>query len=190
MEPFKDFWIAVGQPGAYTQNMKCDEVFGLNDRFGIKIKHAPFSVMPKIKNVVVQSWKDEDGDDVWLPRRTGSTPGSYVPAITHEAVDYNPKFVIFNRADDDGDIAPTANEAIRALIKAIEGRWLKVWDEYTQIGFEGVYLVDVDDDPKFKRRNYDHVEFELKFKINGVNIDEPFEGVGGSSEEEEESSSN
>lgn len=169
---FKDFWIAVGQPGAYSKSMQYDEVFGLNARFGIKIKHSPYSPMPKIKNMVVQSWKDEDGDDVWLPRVTDSATGTYKPAITHEAVDFVPKFVIF------GDAAVTnSNQAIRELLNAIEGRWLKIYDEYTQMGYEGVYLTDADDDPKFKRRSYDYVEFELKFKVNGPNIDAPFDGI-------------
>lgn len=169
---FKDFWIAVGQPGAYSKNMEYTEVFGMNARFGIKIKHAPYSPMAKIKNVVTQSWKDEDGDDVWLPRSIDKD-GNYIPAVTHESVDYNPVFVIFG----DKEVV-NSNSAIRDMLQLIEGRWLKIWDEYTQMGFEGVYLTDVDDDPKFKRRNYDYVQFTLKFKINGTNIDAPFEGVG------------
>lgn len=169
---FKDFWIAVGQPGAYSKNMEYTEVFGMNARFGIKIKHAPYSPMAKIKNVVTQSWKDENGDDVWLPRAIDKD-GNYIPAITHESVEYNPVFVIFG----DKEVV-NSNSAIRDMLQLIEGRWLKIWDEYTQMGFEGVYLTDVDDDPKFKRRNYDFVQFTLKFKINGTNIDAPFEGVG------------
>lgn len=170
---FKDFWIAVGEPGAYSKSMVYDKPFGVNERFGIKIKHSPYSPMPKIKNVVVQSWKDENGDDVWLPRKTGSQTGTYEPAITHESVDFHPKFVIFGSTEK-----VNSNDAIRRFIQAIQGRWLKVWDEYTQMGYEGVYLEDVDDDPKFKRRNYDYVEFELKFKVNGDNLDAPFDGIG------------
>lgn len=169
---FKDFWIAVGEPGAYSESMEYNEVFGMHERFGIKIKHAPFSAMPKIKNVVVQSWKDENGDDVWLPRKTGSEPGVYIPAITHEAVDYNPTFVIYGDAN-----VVDVNIALRELLDTIRGRWLKIWDEYTRLGYEGVYLLDCDDDPKFKRRGFDYVEFELKFRVNGMNIDAPFDGI-------------
>ena len=173
MAEFKDFWIAVGQPGAYKQDMEYSEVFGMNQRFNIKVKHVPYSPMAKIKNVVVQSWKDEDGDDVWLPRRSASSGSGYEPAIAHEAVDYKVKFVIF------GDVEKmNSNEVIHRMVNAIEGRWLKVWDEYTQMGFDGVYLVDVDDDPTFKRRSYDYVEFTLTFRVNGTNIDAPFEGIG------------
>lgn len=172
MADFKDFWIAVGQSGAYRQDMVYTEVFGMNQRFNIMVKHAPYSPMAKIKNVVVQSWKDEDGDDVWLPRTLSKDGASYIPAVTHEAVEYKVKFVIFGDAEK-----MNSNDVIRKMVRTIEGKWLKVWDGYTQMGFEGVYLVDVEDDPTFKRRNYDHVEFTLTFKVNGTNIDAPFAGV-------------
>lgn len=175
---FKDFYIAIGEPGPYSNLMNYNSVIALYNDFGIRIKHAPFSPMAKIKNVVVQSWKDEDGDDVYLPRVTGSTPGSFEPAITHEAVEFNPTFVLYeSNLDTDGNFTAIANQRIRDLVNKIQGRWLKIWDEYTQIGYEGVYLLDVDDDPKFKRRNYDFVEFQLKFRINGAGIDSPFEGI-------------
>lgn len=177
---YKEFWIGVGEPGAYTKSatISKENIIDLYRTYGIMVKHAPYSTMPKIKNVVVQSWKDEDGDDVWLPRVTDSQTGEHMPAVTHEAVDYNPT-MLFYITSNDGDFEREANQMIRGLVKRIEGRWLKIWDEYTQIGFEGAYLVDVDDDPKFKRRDsYVIVEFELKFKINGANIDAPFEGIG------------
>lgn len=164
---FKDFYIGVYEPGAYSENMKLTDYFGVKERFKtILVKHAPYSPMAKIKNVVVQSWKDEDGDDVWLPRATGSTIGNYIPAVVHEAVDYEVTFVIFsNKSKAD------SNAKIRELVNTIEGRWLKIWDEYTHMGFTGAYLLDIDDDPTFKRRNYDHIEFTLKFKVNGTNLE-------------------
>ena len=168
---FKDFWIAVGQPGAYSDSMVYDDVFGVFDRFHLRIKHAPYSLFSKNKNVVVQSWKDEIGDDVWLPQKQGTQYGTYVPAITQDAVEYKPTFVYFANNQELDDLA---NSYIYDFIQAINGRWLKIWDEYTQIGYTGVYLLDVDDDPKFKRRNIDHVEITFTFKINGTSINEPF----------------
>lgn len=170
---FKDFYIAVGQPGAYTKSMVYDKIIALNRDYNIKIKHAPFSLMSKIKNVVVQSWKDEDGDDVFLPRVKDSQTGLYKPAVTHEAVDYNATFVFY----EPNNSSAIANQRIRSFIQEIEGRWLKIWDEYTQIGYDGVYLLDVDDDPTFRRREHDSVIFELNFKINGVALDAPFSGI-------------
>lgn len=172
---YKEFWIGVGDPGAYKKNMYIsdDNIIDLYGTFGIMVKHAPFSAMSKLKNVVVQSWKDEDGDDVWLPLVTDSQTGQYKPAVTHEAVDYNPTLLIYFTGEEEA--RDNANQMIRSLINRIEGRWLKLWDDYTQIGFDGAYLIDVDDDPKFIRRSdYVLVEFGLKFKINGTNVDAPF----------------
>lgn len=171
---FKDFWIAVGQPGAYSNSMVYTDVFGVFERFKIRIKHSPYSMLSANKNVVVQSWKDEIGDDVWLPQVQGITPGTYSPAITQDAVEFSPTFVYFANNENE-----SVNDYIRDFINTINGRWLKIWDEYTQIGYVGVYLLDVEDDPRFKRRNYDHVEFTLKFKINGPGINTPFDGVSG-----------
>lgn len=164
---FQDFWIAVGQPGAYSENMQYDEVFGMNERFGIKIKHAPYSFKPKAKNIIEQNWKDENGVDAWLPMTNNGAA-----AVTHEALTFNPKFVIFGDAN-----VTDSNKLITQMLEVITGKWLKIWDEYTQKGYEGVYLVDIDDDPRFKRRSYDFVEFGLNFKINGVNIEAPFTGI-------------
>lgn len=165
---FKDFLIAVGQPGAYSSNMVYEPAFGVAAEYQCHVKHAPYSIMNKIKNVVVQSWKDEDGDDVWLPQVTGSKQGAYDPDIKHEAVEYK---VTFEYMEMDHD----ANTNIRMLQERIEGRWLKIYDGYTGIGFEGVYLMDIDDDPKFKRRNYDRVQFVLTFKVNGRPLSDPLE---------------
>lgn len=184
---FKDFWIAIGQPGAYTNaetyvnglgetKPYYERVIGMNEDFKIKIKHVPYSLMSKSKNISVQSWKDEDGDDMWLPRVTADKPGEYNPQLTHEVVELEPTFIAYYTDNEKYN----SNDQITALVKAIEGRWLRVWDEYTGIGYTGVVLVDVDDNPKFKRRNYDYAEFILKFKVNGVSIisrDFPFKDI-------------
>ena len=167
MPVFKDFWIAVGKPGAYSKNMEYSEVFGMKERFGIMIQHNPYSPKPKVKNIIEQNWKDEEGVDAWIPMTA-----SGAPAITHEALEYKPKFVIWGNAE-----AINSNQMIRQMLEAIEGRWLKIWDEYSQMGFDGVYLTSIGDDLRFKRRNYDFVEFELTFKVNGTNLEAPFEGI-------------
>lgn len=178
---WKDFYIAVGQPGAYSNDMEYENPpIALFADYDIRIKHAPVAVMPKIKNVVVQSWKDEDGDDIWLPMRQGSQPGQYVPAITHESTTYSPIFVMF--CPNEGE--PVATRNVRALMDRIKGRWLKLWDEYTHLGYVGAILSEPDVDPKFKRRNYDYIEFALTFIINGQPIETPFEGVADLQEQE------
>lgn len=168
MRDFKDFYIKVGEAGAWSRNMDYDQPFGVYNEFGIMVKHAPFSMMSKIKNVVVQSWPDEHGDDVYLPKNADGTP-----SMVREAVDYEVQFVYHRQSNDDA-WSDCANRAIKNLIDRIQGRWLQIYDEYTGIGYDCVYLQDVDDDPKFRRRGYDTVIFTLTFKINGEPIESPF----------------
>lgn len=165
----KDFYIAIGEPGAYSESMTYTSPVPVYETYGCMIKHAPYSLMAKIKNVVVQSWLDEDGDDVYLPQSSNGRP-----AIMHEAVDYQVQFV-FHHSNKVGGVSVTdyANRQISRFVEAIEGRWLKIYDAYTGIGFDGVYLQDVDDDPRFRRRGDDTVIFTLNFKVNGRPLDAP-----------------
>lgn len=179
---FKDFYIAIGQPGPYKKDMDYTivddfgvtrpNVIGLYQNFDIRIKHAPLSLTQSIKNVVVQTWLDEDGDDIFLPYTTGPN-GEKLPAVTHESVEYTPTFVMF--CPNYGE--PVATQNIHRLIELIQGRWLKIWDEYSQLGYDGVVLKQPDADPRFKRRNYDFIEFSLTFIVNGTSITAPFEGI-------------
>lgn len=166
---YKDFYIAVGKPGAYSASMAYDTPTPVYETYGCLVKHAPYSIMAKIKNVVTQSWLDEDGDDVYLPQSSNGRP-----AIVHEAVDYTVQFVFHHSNVVGGEsLNDYANQQIRRLVSDIEGRWLKIYDSYTGIGFDGVYLQDVDDDPRFHRRGHDTVIFELNFKVNGRPLDVP-----------------
>lgn len=166
---FKDFYIAIGEAGAYSANMKYQTPIGVYEKYGIMVKHAPFSLMKQIKNVVVQSWADEEGDDVYLPMSSSGKP-----AVTHEATEYTVTFVLYqNNGSREGHPSTPANTQIQRFVDDIEGRWLKIYDSYTGIGFDGVYLQDVDDDPRFLRRNVDLVIFDLKFMVNGKPLEAP-----------------
>lgn len=161
----KDFIIQVGNAGAWTPDeSQYTETFGVFERFGIYPKHVPYSLMKKIKSPVVQTWPDEEGDDVWLP-----TNADGQPATVHEASEYRVTFV-YHKSNDIQNV----NETIDEFINAIKGRWLRTFDEYTGIGYDGVYLNDVDDDPKFRRRDMETCIFELEFKVNGKYTKTPF----------------
>lgn len=262
IEGAKDFLISIGKPGAYSANDNdYQKQIGVYKDYHILIKHSPFTVFPKIKEPVRQTWKDENGDDVWLPIATrvvsdtvkevpsgdidkdttnkvitvsglklkksdleeicvidrhgikvsvvynknvgtdniseisytengdtvikysnillsGSLHVTYhevlteiVPLDLHDAFDFEPTFVYFRKSPSNEN---EAKNNIASFVNAIKGRWLRIFDEYTGIGYDGVYLDSTDQDPKFKKRNYDHVEFSLHFRINGTLTTVPF----------------
>lgn len=166
---YKDFYIAIGQPGAYRASMTYGNPTPVYATYGCLVKHVPYALAQKIKNVVVQTWMDEDGDDVYLPQNAQG-----LPTIVHEAVDYPVQFVFHHSNKVNGvSLTTYANQQISNLISAIEGRWLKIYDQYSGIGFDGVYLQNMGDDPRFVRRDHDTVIFELNFKINGRPLASP-----------------
>lgn len=134
--------------GAWSQNLTYNRAFDTKRDFGLYIKHSPFSIMPKPKNIITQTWKDEDGDDVFIPDQ-----------IFHEAYEMELEFIYLWEDH-------LANKRIHDFIETIEGRWLKMYETYTQQGRGGIYLIEADTDPTFKRRANDYVSFKAKFRVN------------------------
>lgn len=164
-EEVKDFEIQVGNAGAWSDDpSQYTEHFGVFQRFGIYPKHVPYSIMKKIKSPIVQSWPDEEGDDVFLP-----VGADGAPATVHDSTSYKVTFV-YHKSSQEENI----NDTIDTFINLIRGRWLRIYDWYTQIGYDGVYLNETDDDPQFRRRDMETCIFELEFKINGKRTSEPF----------------
>ncbi len=129
--------------------MQYGPAFDTHEKYGLWIKHAPYSVMPKIKNIVTQNWMDEDGEDVFLP-----------DTIRHEAYDLELEFVYYENDNE-------SNNNFRRFVNEIKGKWLKLYESYTGICRHGVYLVSVDEDPKFVRRGeHDTVVWTAKFRVN------------------------
>lgn len=152
-EVYKPFLIAVGEAGAYSDSMKYEKPFDTRESYGLWIKHVPYMMFPKVKDIVTQNWADEQGEDTWLP-----TAG-----IVNEAYDLSVDFVYLAK---DG----MANERIRAFIERIRGKWLKIHDGYTNIGRQGVYLQEFDQEPTFLRRGLrDVVIFKVSFRVNDPN---------------------
>lgn len=134
--------------GAFSENLEYEAPFDTHAKYGLWIKHSPFTIRPKAKNIISQKWKDEDGDDVFLPNQ-----------VFHESYTLELEF-IYLRNDT------AANDNIRAFIEEIEGKWLKIYDVYTKIGRQAIYFTECDEDPTFKRRNSDYLNFKMKFKVN------------------------
>lgn len=140
--------------GAFREDMEYNMPFDTLQKYGLYIKSAPFTIRPKPKNIIEQDWKDEDGSDVYLPE-----------TIFHEPYEMTLEFIYF-RADG------MANVNISAFVKEIEGKWLQMYESYTQIGRRAIYMSECDDSPTFKRRGLrDFAQFKITFKVNDPDTD-------------------
>lgn len=168
MKDFKDFFIRVGQPGAWSKNMVYPVTYGVYRDFGIMVKHAPYNMYAPPKNYVEQDWPDEDGKDIYLP-----TDSDGNPAIAREQFDYEVQFVYHKQHSGETDWMKRANGKIKGLLSAIEGRWLQIQDTYTGVAYDGVILKSIEEDPVFKRRNFDTVIFSVVFSVNHGELANP-----------------
>lgn len=150
--------IKVGKTGAYSTDMEYEEPFDTKEVYDLWIKHAPFTILPKTKSLISQSWKDEDGDDVFL-----SESGAKC-----EAYDWKLDFVYL---ENDG----LAHTRINDFVKRISGKWLRIHDSYSNTTRDGVYVLESDQEPRFKRRgNKDLVIFSVTFRVNNPDFQEEF----------------
>lgn len=155
---YRPLYIKVGETGAFRKSMQYEDPFCTKDSYGLWVKHVPFTIRPKTKGLVSQTWKDEDGDDVFL-----SDSGAKC-----EAYDWEVEFVYLQ---DDG----LANIRIADFVNRIQGKWLKIRDEYTQTTRSEVYVSEFDSEPRFKRRgDNDLVVFKVKFRVNNPKFEEVF----------------
>lgn len=151
-------YIKVGRSGAYSKAMEYEDPFCTKDSYGLWIKHAPFTIRPKTKGLIVQTWKDEDGDDVFLSTTLAKS----------EAYDWEVEFVYL---ENDG----MAHVRIADFVNRIRGRWLKIHDSYTKMTRTEVYVSEFDQEPQFQRRgDRDLVIFKVKFRVNNPNFEEVF----------------
>lgn len=150
--------IKVGKSGAYSKTMEYEDPFDTKESYGLWVKHTLFTVMPKTKVLISQTWNDEDGDDVFL-----SDAGAKC-----EAYDWPVDFVYL---ENDG----LAHERITEFINRIHGKWLRIHDSYSKMTRDGVYVSEVNMEPRFKRRgDKDLVIFSVTFRVNNPNCLEEF----------------
>lgn len=160
MKSYLPLYIKVSEEvgGAYSKSIKYQPPFDTRASYGLWIKHAPFPLLPKNKQLVTQSWKDEDGDDVFLSEL----------GVKSEAYDWKLTFVyLWN----DG----LAHVRIADFINRINGRWLKIHDSYTKQTRDAVYVLQFDPEPKVLRRgSKDYFEFDVTFRVNNPSFKEVF----------------
>lgn len=124
------------------------------DNWGIVCKEFPFKLYGEAKELSSHDWKDEDGDDEYIP--------SELPIAAYELeVEFAYK----------GDMN-SANEKIRGFLDYLTGRGgtgaeLMVYDTYTKIGRQHVRYVNVGEDVFHRQEDGgDVVVFNVTFKVN------------------------
>ena len=124
------------------------------DSWGIVCKDFPFKMYGEAKELPSNDWKDEDGEDEYVP--------SVLPIASYEMeVEFAYK----------GD-ANSANVKIRSFLDYLTGRdgggaEMMVYDTYTMIGRQHVRLVSVSDDVFYRQESDgDVVVFAVTFKVN------------------------
>lgn len=150
-------YIKVGTAGAYSKSMVYEDAFDTKSSYGLWIKHIPYIIMPKIKEPIVQTWNDEDGDDVYLP----------LGGVKCEAYDLDVDFVFMS---DFGD----ANIVIPRFVSRIKGKWLRLYDSYTKTVRDGVFVKKIDDVKYDRIGNKEVATIRVSFRVNNPNFDGGF----------------
>lgn len=124
------------------------------DNWGVVCKDFPFKLYGEAKELPSHDWKDEHGDDEYVP--------SELKIASYEVeVEFAYK----------GEMN-TANANIKGFLDYLTGRGgtgaeLKVYDTYTRIGRQHVRYVSVEDDVFYRQEDGgDVVVFVVTFKIN------------------------
>ena len=139
----------------YFKKMKDDAsvVDTLSD-WGIVCKDFPFKLYGEAKELPSFDWKDEDGDDEYVPDE-----------LKISAYEIEVEFAYKGAMD-------SANTKIRGFLDYLTGRGvtgaeLMVYDTYTKIGRQSVRFVSVGDDVFYRQEDGgDVVVFVVTFKIN------------------------
>ena len=139
----------------YFKKMKSDAlVVDTLDNWGIVCKEFPFKLYGEAKELPSHDWKDEDGDDEYIP--------SKLPIASYELeVEFAYKGVM-----------DSANASIKGFLDYLTGRdgsgvELMVYDTYTKIGRQSVRFVSVSDDVFYRQEEGgDVVVFSVAFKVN------------------------
>lgn len=139
----------------YFKKMKSDAlVVDTLDNWGIVCKEFPFKLYGEAKELPSHDWKDEDGDDEYIP--------SKLPIASYEVeVEFAYKGVM-----------DSANASIKGFLDYLTGRdgsgvELAVYDTYTKIGRQHVRFVSVSDDVFYRQEEGgDVVVFSVTFKVN------------------------
>ena len=139
----------------YFKKMKDDAlVVDTLDNWGIVCKDFPFKLYGEAKELPSHDWKDEDGDDEYIP--------DVLPIAAYEMeVEFAYKGDMF-----------TANSNIKGFLDYLTGREgdgaeFMCYDTYTKIGRQHMRFVSVGEDIFHREtESGDVIVFSVTFKVN------------------------
>lgn len=123
--------------------------------FGIWCKDFPFKIFGEAKELAITDWKDEDGDDEFIP-----------DVIRIKAYDIDVEFCYKGEVN-------SANVKINDFLNYLTGRdgggvSMKVYDDYTGIGRQKLRFKSTSKDAEIVRNDTDGdiIIFNVTFKVN------------------------
>lgn len=121
--------------------------------WGVYCKDIPFKIFNKVKEPAKRSWKDEHGDDEYIP-----STGMYLEAYTMK-VEFGCK-----KTTSISDV----RENVGLFLKYLrESGMMKMYSSYTRIGRQNVRLSEINDNAKWKSENGEEwLIFSATFKVN------------------------
>lgn len=155
MAAYKKFLIQQQSfDGSIYQNV--GDVIDTCQQFNVVCQQMPFKRLPETKELAKNDWSDEDGEDVYIPSA----------GLKFKAYDLEATFLyVGTKQDFATDLMNFTN--------FIYGRnengnpFLKIYDEYTQIGRRGVFVMSVNEEKLI----YDDVnpdaiaQIKVKFRV-------------------------
>lgn len=129
-------------------------VIDTQTQWGIVCKEFPFLLYGESKELPKRDWMDEDGEDVFFPSK-----------LAMQAYDLDVEFAYKGVMD-------SANVKIRGFLDYLTGRDgagsnLSVYDTYTKVGRQGVYVKGVKQDVFVRNTSEgDVVVFTVTFRVS------------------------
>lgn len=155
MADYKKFLI---QQQTYDGSTYTDvgSVIDTQEEYFVVCSECPFKILPTTKELAKRDWPDEDGEDVFMP----------ADGLKFKAYDLEVKFLYVGQKEN---MALDLN----AFIEFIYGKndngspLLAIYDEYTQQGRQGVYVLEVNNEFLAYDDANDGVvgEFKVKFRV-------------------------
>lgn len=116
--------------------------------WNMHIQSFPVIYCPTVKEYAKNDWKDQDGDDEYIPQ----TP-------VYKAYEMKIGFLYVGPKD-------SFNLKIKAFWEYVRSGEFKIFDTHTGIGRQKVRYVSYDPNSFYRRNNGDIVQFSMTFKIN------------------------